>query len=49
MPEKVPTKKLDEKTARPEVLPIVPAIPKPQPAELEFDESDALFHKRTDV
>jgi hypothetical protein len=49
MPEKVPTKELDEKTLRPEVLPTAPAIPKPQPVELEFDEADALFRKRTDV
>ncbi len=47
MPEKIPDKELDEKTARPEVLPITSAIPRPQPVELEFDEADALFRKRT--
>jgi hypothetical protein len=49
MPDTVPNKELDEKTVRPEVLPTAPSIPKPQAAELEFDEADALFHKRTDV
>jgi hypothetical protein len=49
MPEKVPSKEIDEKTARPEVLATPPAIPKPEPVELEFDEADVLFHKRTDV
>jgi hypothetical protein len=49
MPEKAPNKEIDEKTTRPEVLPTPPAIPKPKPVELEFDEADALFHKRTDV
>jgi hypothetical protein len=49
MPEKVPDKEIDEKTVRPEVLPTPPAVPKPQPVELEFDEADTLFRKRTDV
>jgi hypothetical protein len=49
MPEKVPNKELDEKKVRPEVLSTPTAIPKPQPVELEFDEGDALFKKRTDV
>ena len=49
MPEKVPNKELDEKTARPEALPTTTAIPRPKPVELEFDEGDALFRKRTDV
>jgi hypothetical protein len=49
MPEKVPNKELEDKTVRPEVLPTTPAIPKPQSVELEFDEGDALFRKRTDV
>jgi hypothetical protein len=35
VPEKIPDKELDEKTARPEVLPITSAIPRPQPVELE--------------
>jgi hypothetical protein len=48
MPGKVPNKEIEEKTARPDVLPVTPAIPKPQPVELEFDEGDALFRKRTD-
>ncbi len=48
MPEKVPNKDIAEKT-RPDVLPEPPAIPKPQPVELEFDEADALFRKRTDA
>ncbi len=43
MPEKVPNKELDEKTARPEVFPIRPATPKPQSVKLEFDEADALY------
>jgi hypothetical protein len=45
---KVPNKELDEKTARPEVLPISPIVPKPQP-ELEFGEAGALFRKITDL
>jgi hypothetical protein len=49
MSEKAPNKEIEEKTARPEVLPPTPAIPKPQPVELEFDEADALFRKRTDL
>ena len=48
MPEKVPNQEIEERTARTEVLPVIPAIPKPQPVELEFDEGDALFRKRTD-
>jgi hypothetical protein len=48
MPEKVPSQEIEEKTARPDLLPVTPAIPKPQPVELEFDEGDALFRKRTD-
>ena len=46
MPEKFPNKELDEKTARPDVLP-ASAIPEPKPVEVEFDEGDALFRKRT--
>jgi hypothetical protein len=49
IPEKIPNEDIAEKTARPELLPIPPAIPKPQPVELEFDEADALSRKRTDV
>jgi hypothetical protein len=49
MPDKGPNKELDEKTVRPDVLPIAPAIPKPKPVELEFGEGDALFHRRTDI
>lgn len=49
MAEKILNKELDDKTARPEVLPAASAIPKPRPAELEFDEADALFRKRTDI
>jgi hypothetical protein len=49
MPEKAPNKEIPEKAPQPEVLPTTPAIPKPQPVELEFDEADALFQKRTDV
>ena len=48
MPEKIPNNEVEDKTARPEVSPIPPAIPKPQPVELEFDEADALFKKRSD-
>ena len=36
MPEKVPNKEIEEKNTRTEVLPVTPAIPKPQPVELEF-------------
>lgn len=49
MPEKIPDKELDQKTAQPEVAPVAPAIPKPQPVELILDEADALFPKRTDL
>jgi len=49
MPEKFPDKEIEDKTMRPQVLPTQPVIPKPQPVELEFDEADALFPKRTDV
>ena len=48
MPENVPNKEIEEKNTRTEVWPVTPAIPKPQPVELEFDEGDALFRKRTD-
>jgi hypothetical protein len=48
MPEKAPKEKLDP-NARPEALPTTPSKPKPQPAELVFDEADALFKKRSDV
>jgi hypothetical protein len=48
MPEKVPNKELDEKAAQ-EMSPTSPIIPKTQPIELEFDEADALFRKRSDV
>ena len=49
MPEKVPNQELKEKAARPDVLPTTPTVPKPQPVEMEFDEADALFGKRTSV
>jgi hypothetical protein len=49
VPEKAPDKVIDEKTARPEVLPTTPVIPRPQPVELDFDEADVLFRKRTGV
>jgi hypothetical protein len=49
MPEKVPNKEIAKKTPESEALPTPPASPKPQPVELEFDEDDALFQKRSSV
>ena len=46
--KKITKKEIEEKAVRPEVLPTAPAIPKPEPVELIFDEADALFRKRTD-
>ena len=48
MPEKVPNKELDEQAVRPAALPATPSVPKPRAVELEFDEGDAPFRKRTD-
>jgi hypothetical protein len=48
MPENVTKKEIEETAAKPDVLPPAPATQKPKPVELEFDEADALFHKRTD-
>ena len=49
MPEKVANQELKEKAIQTEVLPETPALPKIRPVELEFDEADALFGKRTSV
>jgi predicted DNA-binding protein (UPF0251 family) len=49
MPDKITKKEIEKEPAESAVLPAKPAIPKPKPVELEFDEADALFRKRTDV
>jgi hypothetical protein len=49
MPAKITNKEIEKQPAPSDVSPTPPAIPKPKPVELELDEADALFHKRTDV
>jgi hypothetical protein len=49
MPEKITPKNMGEKDVGPDGPPITLAIPKPKPAELELDEADTLFQKRTDL
>jgi len=49
MPEEFPKQELKENRALPEVPPTTSPSCKPQPVELECDEGDAFFDKRTDV
>lgn len=51
MPKKIDNQTAEEKTeaARPEAIARTSTTPKHESAELEFDEADALFRKRTGV
>jgi predicted DNA-binding protein (UPF0251 family) len=49
MPEKIKNKEIDKQPAPWDISPTPPSIHKPTPVELELDEADALFHKRTEL